>query len=153
VLVRVRNVFERFRGEFIGKASPVHFFWGGFDLAASRFSGRRAPRHPGGIPNCADWVMQEAYSHEVSSAGFWTGDETLPEAVFYAYAYPQPQGFEVAPVDPPEARWDTTFREFFLPYERFRLLENPEERLLEFLHTTYAAAAKLGNWDRAALER
>src|SRR5205085_6686238 len=99
-LVEIRNVFERFRGEFIGKASPVHFFWGGFDLAATRFSGRPAPRHPGGIPNCADSVMHEAYSHEVSSAGFWTGDETLPEAVFYAYAYPQPPGFMDARLGP-----------------------------------------------------
>jgi hypothetical protein len=153
VLVEIRNVFELFRGEFIGKASPVHFFWGGFDLAATRFSGRRAPLHPGGVPNCADWVMQEAYSHEVSSAGFWPGDETFPEAVFYAYAYPEPQGFAATPVNPPEARWDTTFREFVLPYERLRLLENPEEKLLEFLHTTYAAAATLGKWDRGALER
>jgi hypothetical protein len=153
VLVQVRNVFERFRGEFVGKASPVHFFWGSFDLAASRFSGRRAPLHPGGAPNCADRVMQEAYSHEVSSAGFWTGDETFPEAMFYAYAYPEPQGFAAAPVDPREARWDTTLREFVLPYERLRLLESPEEKLLEFLRTTYLAAATLGRWDRGALER
>jgi hypothetical protein len=153
VLVQARNVFERFRGEFVGKASPVHFFWGSFDLAASRFSGRRAPVHPGGAPNCADWVMQAAYSHEVSSAGFWTGDETLPEAVFYAYAYPEPPGFAAAQVRPAEARWDTKFREFLLPYEQFRLLENPEERLLEFLRTTYAAAANLAKWDRTALER
>ena len=152
VLVRTRNVFERFRGEFKGKASPVHFFWGSFDLAASRFSGRRAPVHPGGAPNCADWVMQEAYSHEVSSAGFWPGDESCPEAIFYAYAYPAPRGFEAAPVAPPEARWDTTLREFVLPYEPLHLLDNPEEKLLEFLHTTYAAAATLGNWDRGALE-
>jgi hypothetical protein len=153
VLLQVRNVFERFRGEFTGKASPVHFFWGGFDLAASRFSGRPAPLHPGGAPNCADWVMQEAYSHEVSSAGFWTGDERLPEAVFYAYAYPEPQGFAAGRIDPPEARWDTQFREFVLPYEQLRLLENPEEKLLQFLRTTYAAAANLAGWDRAAMER
>jgi hypothetical protein len=97
--------------------------------------------------------MQAAYSHEVSSAGFWTGDETLPEAVFYAYAYPEPPGFAAAQVRPAEARWDTKFREFLLPYEQFRLLENPEERLLEFLRTTYAAAANLAKWDRTALER
>jgi hypothetical protein len=121
-MVQIRNVFEQFRGEFMGKASPVHFFWGAFDLAASRFSGRRAPAHPGGAPNVADWVMREAYSHEVSSAGFWTGDETSPEAVIYAYAYPEPQGFAAARVDPPEARWDAAFREFVLPYERLRLL-------------------------------
>ena len=153
VLVQIRNVFERFRGEFVGKASPVHFFWGSFDLAASRFSGRRALLHPGGAPNCAAWVMQEAYSHEVSSAGFWTGDETFPEAMFYAYAYPEPQGFAASPVEPTGARWDTTLREFVLPYERLRLLENPEEKLLQFLRTTYAAAATLGRWDRGALER
>ena len=151
--MQIRNVFERFRGEFLGKASPVHFFWGGFDLAASRFSGRPAPLHPGGAPNCADWVMQEAYSHEVSSAGFWTGDETVREPVVYAYAYPQPPGFESARIDPPDARWDTNFREFFLPYERLRLAENPEERLLDFLRTTYAAAAILAKWDRGSLER
>jgi hypothetical protein len=153
VLVQIRNVFERFRGEFVGKASPVHVFWGGLDLAASRFSGRRAPTHPGGAPNVGDWVMQEAYSHEVSSAGFWPGDETFPEAILYAYAYPEPQGFADAPVGPAEARYDTTLREFVLPYERLRLLENPEEKVLEFLRTTYAAAANLGRWDRAALER
>lgn len=153
VLVQTRNVFERFRGEFIGKASPVHFFWGAFDLAASRFSGRRAPLHPGGIANIADWVMQEAYSHEVSSAGFWPGDETFPEPMIYSYAYPEPQGFSAARVEPSDAHWDTTLREFVLPYERLRLFENPEERLLGFLRTTYAAAAALGRWDRAAVER
>jgi hypothetical protein len=153
VLMQIRNAFERFRGEFVGKASPVHFFWGSFDLAASRFSGRRAPTHPGGAPNCANWVMEEAYSHEVSSAGFWPGDDAFPEAILYSYAYPEPQGFAAAPVAPAEARYDTTLREFVLPYERLRLLEHPEEKLLEFLRTTYAAAANLGRWDRTALER
>ena len=153
VLVQIRNAFERFRGEFVGKASPVHFFWGSFDLAASRFSGRRAPTHPGGAPNCPNWVMEEAYSHEVSSAGFWPGDDASSEAIVYAYAYPEPQGFAAATIGPAEARYDTTLREFVLPYERLRLLENPEEKLLEFLRTTYAAAANLGRWDRPALER
>jgi hypothetical protein len=152
-LVQIRNVLERFRGEFVGKASPVHFFWGGFDLAASRFSGRRAPIHPGGAPNCPNWVMEEAYSHEVSSAGFWAGDETFPEPMIYSYCYPEPQGFAAALVEPPEARWNTTLREFVLLYERLRLLENPGEKLLAFLRTTYAAAATLGKWDRGALER
>src|SRR5712671_8025821 len=121
VLQSVRNVFEQFRGEFVGKASPVHFFWGSFDLAATRFSGRPAPRHPGGAPNCANWVMEEAYSHEVSSAGFWPGDETFPQAILYSYAYPQPQGFASAVVAPKLARYDGTLREFVLPYEELRL--------------------------------
>jgi hypothetical protein len=153
VLMHTRNVFEQFRGEFIGKASPVHFFWGSFDLAASRFSGRPAPRHPGGAPNCANWVMEEAYSHEVSSAGFWPGDETFPEAILYSYAYPEPEGFAGAAVGPREARYDGNLREFVLPYEQLRLAESPEEKLLEFLRSTYVAAATLGRWDREALER
>src|ERR1700682_2615667 len=153
VLVQIRNVFERFRGEFVGKGSPVHFFWWGLDLAASRFSGRRAPTHPGGAPNCANYVMEEAYSHEVSSAGFWPGDETFPEAILYSYAYPEPQGFADAAVGPREARYDGNLHEFVLPYEKLRLLENPEEKLLDFLRSTYAASAPLARWDRGALER
>jgi len=153
VLMHTRNVFEQFRGEFVGKASPVHFFWGSFDLAASRFSGRPAPRHPGGAPNCANWVMEEAYSHEVSSAGFWPGDETFPEAILYSYAYPEPEGFAGAAVGPREARYDGNLREFVLRYEQLRLAESPEEKLLEFLRSTYVAAATLGRWDREALER
>ena len=153
VLQHVRNVFERFRGEFIGKASPVHFFWGALDLAATRFSGRVAPRHPGGAPNCPDYVMVEAYSHEVSSAGFWPGDEAFPEAAFYSYAYPEPAGFADADPGPPEARYDGALREFILPYEKARVLPDPESTILKFLRSTYAAAASLGKWDRAALER
>jgi len=153
VLLRTRNVLERFRGEYIGKASPVHLFWGALDLAATRFSGRTAPRHAGGVPNCASYVMEEAYSHEVSSAGFWSGDESFPEAIAYSYAYPEPQGFAAAAVSPKEARYDEKLREFVLPYERVRLEEDPEERILEFFRSTYAAAATLGGWDRTALER
>jgi hypothetical protein len=153
VLQRTRNVFEQFRGEFVGKASPVHFFWGSFDLAATRFSGRPAPRHPGGAPNCANYVMEEAYSHELSSAGFWPGDESSPEAILYSYAYPEPQGFASAAVAPKQARYHEALREFVLPYEQLRLAENPEEEILAFLRSTYAAAATLGRWDRHALER
>ncbi|HYS10176.1 MAG TPA: DUF5996 family protein [Myxococcales bacterium] len=153
VLQSVRNVFEQFRGEFIGKASPVHVFWGGLDLAATRFSGRTAPRHSGGAPNCPDYVMVEAYSHEVSSAGFWPGDESFPEAVFFSYAYPEPPGFAAADPGPAEARYDGTLHEFVLPYEKARLLPDPAAALLKFLRSTYAAAASLGKWDRAALER
>jgi hypothetical protein len=153
VLMHTRNVFEQFRGEFVGKASPVHFFWGSFDLAATRFSGRPAPRHPGGAPNCANYVMEEAYSHEVSSAGFWPGDDTFPEAILYSYAYPEPQGFADAAVAPREARYDGSLREFVLPYEQLRLVENPDEKLLDFLRSTYTAAATLARWDRGALER
>ncbi len=153
VLLGVRNVFEQFRGEFIGKASPVHFFWGSMDLAATRFSGRPAPRHPGGAPNVANYVMEEAYSHEVSSAGFWPGDDSYPQAILYSYAYPEPQGFASAAVAPKLARYDGTLREFVLPYEELRLEEEPEKDLMEFLRSTYAAAATLGKWDRRALER
>jgi hypothetical protein len=153
VLQGVRNVFEQFRGEFVGKASPVHFFWGSFDLAATRFSGRPAPRYPGGVPNVANYVMEEAYSHEVSSAGFWPGDESYPEAILYSYAYPEPQGFAGAAVGPKLARYEGKLREFVLPYEQLRLLEEPEAGILEFLRSTYAAAATMGRWDRSALER
>jgi len=153
VLQLVRNVFEQFRGEFIGKASPVHFFWGSLDLAATRFSGRPAPRHPGGAPNCPSYVMEEAYSHEVSSAGFWPGDDSFPEAILFSYAYPEPEGFARAPVEPAEARYDGTLREFVLPYEKVRLLPDPEAAVLRFLRSTYEAAASLGKWDRSALER
>jgi hypothetical protein len=153
VLQRTRNIFEQFRGEFIGKASPVQFFWGSFDLAATRFSGRLAPRHPGGAPNIANYVMEEAYSHEVSSAGFWPGDESFPEAMLYSYAYPEPQGFADAAIAPNEARYDENLHEFSLPYEQIRLAESPEEKILEFLRSTYSAAATLAGWDRSALER
>ena len=153
VLVQADRVLKRFRGRFLGKASPVHFFWGGFDLAATRFSGRRAPLHPGGVPHVGNWVMQEAYSHEVSSLGFWPGRGPNPEPVFYAYAYPEPEGFRSYPVKPAAARYDEEMREFVLPYEAVRTAADPDEALLEFAETTYAAAADLGGWDRAALER
>ena len=153
VLVQADRVLKRFRGRFLGKASPVHFFWGSFDLAATRFSGRRAPPHPGGAPNLGNWVMQEAYSHECSSAGFWPGGGPIPEPVFYAYAYPEPEGFRRYPVAPAAARYDDAMREFVLPYDAVRTSSTPDDTLLEFLETTYAAAADLAHWDRQALER
>jgi hypothetical protein len=151
-LAAMEPVFEKFRAEFIGKASPVHFFWGSFDLAATRFSGRTAPKHPGGAPNCPDRVMLEAYSHELSSAGFWPG-AGLGEAAFYSYAYPAPAGFGESPVRPEAAYFHEALGEFILPYEAVRAAESPEQALLAFLRTTYAGAATLGGWDRAALER
>jgi hypothetical protein len=153
VLVQADRVLKQFRGRFLGKASPVHFFWGSFDLAATRFSGRTAPLHPGGAPNLGNWVMQEAYSHECSSIGFWPGGSALPEPVFYAYAYPEPEGFRSYPVAPPEARYDDTMREFVLPYESVRTSAAPDDALLEFAQTTYAAAADLAGWDRTGLEK
>jgi hypothetical protein len=152
-LVQADRVFKQFRARFIGKCSPVHFFWGSFDLAVTRFSGRTAPRHPGGIPNCPDWVVREAYSHEVSSCGFWPGGGPVPYPVFYSYAYPEPQGFNTAPVRPPGAVYNTTLREFILPYDEVRRSAAPDTVLLEFLQDTYDAAANLGGWDRSALER
>jgi len=151
-LLQVQRVFNIFRAEFIGKVSPVHFFWGAFDLAVTRFSGRTAPQHPGGVPNCADWVMIEAYSHEVSSAGFWPG-AGLGEAAFYSYAYPQPDGFSEYDVRPDAAYYHKDFGEFILPYEAVRTVNDPDAVLLEFLHSTYRAAAELAGWDRDALER
>jgi hypothetical protein len=151
-LVQVQRVFSEFRARFVGKVSPVHFFWGAFDLAVSRFSGRPAPRHPGGIPNCADWVMQEAYSHEVSSAGFWPGTG-LGDAAFYAYAYPAPSGFAQAAIQPTAAYFHAGLGEFILPYEAVRTALDADQTLLAFLQTTYEAAAVLGSWDRDALER
>ncbi|MCU1461399.1 MAG: hypothetical protein JWO37_1474 [Acidimicrobiales bacterium] len=150
-LVEADRVFKVFRGRFVGKASPVHFFWGGFDLAVTRFSGRTAPKHPGGVPNCADWVMQEAYSHEVSSCGFWPGGSE--EGSFYSYAYPEPDGFAAWPVDVAGARYDSTLGEFLLPYRDVRTAADPDATLLAFLQQTYEAAAIPGNWDRTALER
>jgi len=152
-LLRADAIFKEFRGRFIGKASPVHFFWGGFDLAVTRFSGRTAPKHPGGIPNCPNWVMTEAYSHEVSSAGFWPGNAQFPEAAFYSYAYPEPDGFGRASVRPESARYDSTLREFILPYAAVRRSADPGREVQAFLQSTYEAAAELGRWDRRALER
>jgi hypothetical protein len=151
-LVQIDRVFSRFRTGFIGKCSPVHLFWGSFDLAVTRFSGRRAPLHPGGIPHLPDAVTREAYSHEVSSAGFWPGGGGVDEPSFYSYAYPTPQGFAGAPVSPPAARFEPALGEFVLPYEVVRSAPDPDAALLTFLETTYAAAADLAAWDRGALE-
>ena len=151
-LLQVHRVFTEFRSRFIGKVSPVHLFWGAFDLAVTRFSGRNAPEHPGGAPNCADWVMVEAYSHEVSSAGFWPG-AGLGEAAFYAYAYPEPNGFSDYPVLPEAAYYHRELGEFILPYEAVRNADNPDAMLLDFLQSTYQAAADRAQWDRDALER
>jgi hypothetical protein len=151
-LLQVHRVLTDFRAHFIGKVSPVHFFWGAFDLAVTRFSGRTAPKHPGGVPNCADWVIQEAYSHEVSSVGFWPG-AGLGEAAFYAYAYPEPDGFSDYIVRPEAAYYHKELREFILPYEAVRTAHEPDTMLLDFLQSTYQAAAGLADWDRGALER
>ena len=151
-LLATHRVFTDFRAGFIGKVSPVHFFWGAFDLAVTRFSGRPAPRHPGGVPNCADWVMEEAYSHEVSSAGFWPG-AGLGEAAFYSYAYPEPDGYRQYPVRPESAYYHEDLKEFILPYESIRIADEPGSVLLAFLQTTYEAAAESGGWNRDALER
>lgn len=152
-LLQADRLLKEFRGGFLGKASPVHFFWGGFDLAASRFSGRPAPPHPGGFPNVGDWVMREAYSHEVSSAGFWPGNAMFPEAAFYSYAYPEPLGFKDAPVSPEGARYEPGIGEFILPYRLVRQAPDPSAAVRAFLQSTYAAAATLAGWDREALER
>jgi uncharacterized protein DUF5996 len=149
-LVQIHRVLSIFRARFVGKASPVHFFWGGPDLAATRFSGRPAPKHRGGVPNCADWVQELAYSHEVSSCGFWPSGSA--EGSFYAYAYPEPDGFAQWRVEPRAAYYDDVLGEFLLPYEAVRTAEDPDAILLAFLQSTYEAAAELGQWDRAALE-
>jgi hypothetical protein len=151
-LSRADSVLQTFRSAFIGKSSPVHFFWGSFDLAVTRFSGRRAPEHPG-TPGVADSITREAYSHEVSSAGFWPGGPALPEPIFYSYAYPEPVGFKDAKVGPERAYYHKDFKEFVLHYEAVRTSENSYGDLLKFLQETYEAAATLGNWDRASLER
>lgn len=153
VLVQADRVFKEFRARFIGKCSPVHFFWGAPDLAVTRFSGRPAPEHPGGIPNLPDRVTREAYSHEVSSCGFWAGGGPIPYAAFYSYAYPEPDGFAAAPVKPDAAFYSADLREFILPYEAVRQSESPDRTLLDFLQSTYEAAANLAQWDRASLER
>ncbi len=152
VLYQADRVLKQFRGRFIGKCSPVHFFWGSFDLAVTRFSGRPAPRHPG-APFVADFVTREAYSHEVSSVGFWPGGGPVPEPVFYAYAYPEPPGFREMPVRPSAAFFSPHLFEFVLPYEKARRAESPDAALLEFCQSTYEAAADCAKWDRAALER
>jgi hypothetical protein len=152
ILVRVDQVMEEFRSHYIGKCSPVHFFWGSFDLAVTRFSGRLAPEHPGGVPNLPDRVVREAYSHEVSSCGFWPGNEAIPYPAFYSYAYPEPDGFANAVIFPKAAFYHPELREFILPYEAVRTAKYPALEVLQFFTSTYEAAADLGKWDRAALE-
>lgn len=152
-LVQAERVLNAFRAHFVGKVSPVHFFWGSFDLAVTRFSGRLAPPHPGGMPNLGDWVAREAYSHEVSSCGFWPGNGGYGKPAFYSYAYPEPPGFAAAPLRPSDARFDPNLREFILDYDSVRRSSSPDEMLLEFLQSTYEAAADVGHWDRLALER
>jgi len=150
--VKIDAIFMQFRAKFTGKCSPVHFFWGGFDLAVTRFSGRKAPIYPGAIPNIPAEVMQEAYSHEVSSCGFWPGNEQLPYPAFYAYCYPTPAAFGKQPVKPNEAFFSNEMGEFFLPYEAVTKAADPTAYLMQFLQSTYEAAANTGNWDRLALE-
>ena len=152
ILCSSADIFSRFRSRFYGKASPVHFFWGSFDLAVTRFSGRLAPPHPGGIPNLPDRVTRDAYSHEVSSCGFWPGGASAPYPLFYSYAYPEPDGFARSAAGPPEARYEPSLREFVLPYDAVRRSASPDEKLLGFLQATYEAAAERGRWDRKALE-
>jgi hypothetical protein len=152
ILVSVDRVFKQFRTGFLGKASPVHFFWGSFDLAVTRFSGRRAPRHPGGVPHLSDAVACEAYSHEVSSAGFWPGSGAIDYPAFYSYAYPEPAGFRSAPVRPDAAFFSEALGEFILPYDAVRTAAQPDQTLLEFLQSSYEAAANAAKWDRDALE-
>jgi hypothetical protein len=152
-LASIEPVFDRFRACFTGKCSPVHFFWGSFDLAVTRFSGRLAPPHPGGVPGLPDRVTREAYSHEVSSAGFWPGGVVAAEPIFYSYAYPEPDRFRDRQVLPSAARFDGELGEFVLPYATVRAATDPETELLAFLNSTYEAAATLAKWDRPALER
>lgn len=151
-LLEMERVLKVFRSRFVGKASPIHLFWGALDLAHTRFSGRTAPPHPGGAPNCGPHVMWEAYSHEVSSCGYWPGPPG-EEGVFYAYAYPEPPGYRDTPVEPTGARWDDELGEFVLPYELVRTADDPDATLLAFLQSTYEAAATTARWDRDALER
>jgi hypothetical protein len=153
VLLSARRVFALFRTQFLGKVSPVHFFWGSFDLAVTRFSGRLAPLHPGGVPGLPDAVAREAYSHEVSSAGFWPGGGgPVNYAAFYSYAYPAPKDYSTAAVRPAQAFFSQELGEFILPYDALRAAADPERTLMEFLQSTYTAAADLGGWDRSALE-
>ena len=151
-LILMQKVFLTFRSGFKGKASPIHFFWGSFDLALSFFSGRRAPKHPGGVPGMPNWVAEEAYCREVSSCGFWTGNESFPEAAFYCYLYPEPGGYKTAIVQPQEAYYNPTLGEFILPYAAVQKSADPKNSLLQFLKSTYAAGADLAKWDRQLLE-
>ncbi len=149
-LLQSHRVMTQFRARFVGKVSPVHFFWGGADLAVTRFSGRPAPKHSGGVPNCADWVMELAYSHEVSSCGYWPGGDG--EGIFYCYSYPEPEGFADWPTEPDASYYDAGLGEFVLPYAAVRTAGDPEATLLAFFQSTYEAAAELAHWDRPALE-
>ena len=151
VLSQADRVFKQFRAGFCGKCSPVHFFWGSFDLAVTRFSGRQAPPHPGGIPHLPDAITREAYSQEVSSLGFWPGNDAMPQAIFYSYAYPEPKGFADAKVSPSAAVYNSQIKEFVLPYDAVRGSKSPDETLLEFAQSAYDAASTLGEWDREAL--
>ena len=144
-------MFKEFRSRFCGKCSPVHFFWGSFDLAVTRFSGRPAPPHPGGVPHLPDEITREAYSQEVSSLGFWPGNAAMPTPVFYSYAYPEPPGFSEAKVQPDAAFYEPKLREFIFPYDAVRTAEQPDRVLLDFAQSAYDAASQLGKWDRAAL--
>ena len=153
VMVKINCVFNAFRSNFIGKCSPVHLFWGAFDLAVTRFSGKTAPLHPGGAPNMPLEVMQEAYSHEVSSAGFWPGGDSFPEPLFYSYCYPTPADFSKQSIKPKTAFFNEDLGEFVLLYKDLIATENPDNTLMEFLETTYLAAAKTLSWDREALEK
>ena len=151
VLAQTDRVFKQFRARFCGKCSPVHLFWGAPDLAVTRFSGRQAPKHPGGIPNLPDAITREAYSQEVSSLGFWPGADAMPQAIFYSYAYPEPKGFGEAKVKPAAATYNSQLKEFVLPYDAVRTAKSPDETLLDFAQSTYDAASTLGKWDREAL--
>ena len=152
-LVQVDRVFTQFRSRFLGKVSPVHFFWGSFDLAVTRFSGRAAPKLTSETANVGAWVMQEAYSHEVSSCGFWPGNGGFGRPAFFSYAYPEPEGFALAPMRPEATYYDAELGQFILPYEAVRRAQSPDAMLMDYLQHTYAAAADLGHWDRPALER
>ena len=151
-LVQSDRVFKQFRSRFCGKCSPVHFFWGSFDLAVTRFSGRPAPQHPGGVPHLPDAVTREAYSQEVSSLGFWPGNDAFPTPIYYSYAYPEPLGFSEAKIQPEAARYDAKLHEFVLPYDAVRTAKNPDDVLLDFAQSTYDAASTLGKWDREGLQ-
>jgi hypothetical protein len=153
ILLQADRVMKRFAGRFLGKSSPVHFFWGSFDMALTRFSGRRAPRHGGGVPNCPDYVMVEAYSHECASCGFWPGGGAIEEPAFYAYAYPAPAGYAAHGVSPAAARYSAPAGEFILPYAAVRSAADPDAMLLAFFQSAYEAAADLARWDRASLDR
>lgn len=153
ILLQVDRMLTRFRAQFLGKVSPVHFFWGSFDMAVTRFSGRAAPRLSSNSPNLGAWVMQEAYSHEVSSCGFWPGNGGFGKAAFYSYAYPEPPGFKSAPITPNATYYDQTLGQFILPYDAVRNATSPDDDLMQYLVSTYEAAATVGQWDRAALER